>query len=72
MQDNYAISENQWDLVKEHLECVTVKKNEYYVQRGRFAGRWALSQKGYALVQEDFYSTRVLKDDPAITHDNFL
>lgn len=56
LQDNYQVTENEWDLVKDYLQCVTVKKNQYFLQKGsvcRMLGFIAEGVMSYCMHRED-------------------
>jgi CRP-like cAMP-binding protein len=56
LQDNYRVSENEWNLLKDYHQCVTVKKNEYFVQKGKVCRMLAFIADGvmrYCMYRED-------------------
>ena len=56
LQDNYQVSETEWNLVAEYHECVAVKKNEYFVKKGRICRTLGFIAEGvmrYCMHRED-------------------
>lgn len=56
LRDNYQLTEDEWNLVKEFHQCVTVKKNEYFLKKGsvcRMLGFIAEGVMSYCMHRED-------------------
>jgi|KBSMisStandDraft_5_1062788.scaffolds.fasta_scaffold402582_2 hypothetical protein len=46
LQENYQLSEKEWDIAKEYVETLKVYKNEYFVQKGKVCRRMGFIAKG--------------------------
>jgi CRP-like cAMP-binding protein len=46
LQDNYQVSDKEWDDMKEYIDPITVKKNEYFVREGKVCRRMGFIADG--------------------------
>ena len=46
LQDNYQVTDKEWDDFKECIEPLTVKKNEYFVREGKVCRRLGFIAEG--------------------------
>ncbi|MEP7107897.1 MAG: hypothetical protein ABI760_07940 [Ferruginibacter sp.] len=46
LRDNYHLADKDWEIIKEYFEHLDIRKNKYFVQKGKVCHRLAFIAEG--------------------------